>query len=270
MRKFLVILAVCSMSSVVMAAVQQQIFSDDFESYADDAALDAAGAWGDPNAAVLANIAASTLIPSPSGNPGQALFHGGGVTVNHIIPTTPVITDANPLVFEYDYWDYQTGASDRMGMGVRNTTSTSAGGFFELSEYNSMDPDINTAGSTSVQGYGFRTVFVGGPGELQGWVAVTQTKTLGAWHHFKGIIGATYFQMSIDRNDDGSVDHVFKVPLTSGTGKTYNILRLGGAGGVSSTAGAGFDNVNAYIATPEPATLAVLALGSLFLRRRRA
>ena len=253
LRVLAISLALCTLSAGA-------VLDEDFESYANTGELLAPTAWG----ASYNGVAGQGAILIDVGNPGKAAYHPGGPTANHVI-STPVITDANPMTMEFDYWDYAAGASDRMSLSVRNTAGVDAG-FFELGEYGAMDPDPFTPGSTQIQGYGFRTVFVGGPDESGGWVAITGNKITGAWHHLKLQVGATYASGSVDLNDDGTVEASLTVPLSAGSGKRYDIVRMGGPSGVSSTSGAGFDNI---VITPEPACLAPLLGLAALLRRRR-
>ena len=254
------LISVLALSLLGPAIGAAAVLEEDFESYANTAELLAPGAWD-----AQANGAPSQgAILMDMGHPGKAVYHPGGPTTNRTI-STPMITDTRPMVIEYDYWDYGSGAGDRMTLSVRNTAGVE-GGLFELGEYGAMDPDPFNPNILAVQGYGFRTIYVGGPNEVQGWVALTTNKIPGAWHHLKLEVGATYATGSVDLNDDGTIESSITVPLSNGAGRSYDIVRIGGPSGVSSTVGAGFDNI---VITPEPAGLGVVLGLAALLRRRR-
>lgn len=243
------------------------LYQDDFESYADQPALDAV--W---NAGGGQGGAGGVLVPAGSGgtNPTQAMFHNGGAPA--IVAINATATDAQPLLLDFDYWDFDlTGG--RLTVGMRN----GANPLFEFGEYNAMDPDWTNgpAGTdANVAGYGFRTVGMGGPTQTspnsQGWVEVVPLadQGVGAWHHFQAEIGETYLLARVDLNGDGTYDFSENVPLTNNVNKPHLQLRFGGPSAVSSNAGGAVDNLLLQ-QIPEPATLALLGIGALALRGRR-
>jgi hypothetical protein len=244
------------------------VFSDDFESYADTGSLKAAGAWGDLGSS------GSTATLTANGHPGQAMHSTGGTDAIHQFPVTPVVTDAEPLVLEYDYFDATTGSGDRLTLGLRNSAGTGVGAFFELGEYNAADPDPVATDDTLVQGYAVRAVFAGAPGNgtinNQNWYIITTTKVLDAWHHFTLTVGETFLTASVDLSADGSVDASVTMTLTAHAGKTYDSLRWGGPSNLSSTGVGVADNV-ALAIVPEPATgwvAGLTGIGLLAVRRR--
>ncbi len=281
MRKAIVVCGLLAIVSVAQAA-PMVVFQDDFESYTSTAQMLAPGAWGDrPDT----NAPTATWTPAPYGNPGACATSSGGRAMVHKFATTPVITDAEPLMFEYDYYDYNNGTADRNTLGIRNQTNTAANGIFEIGEYNAMDPDPTLPDDTSqpnVQGYGFRTVYVGGPVQgapRQGWIKICDKPVLATdpianpmWTHFRMTVGETFAKAEawVDlKNINGPTQYYsVNVVLTLGAGKVYDVVRWGGPSDVSSTGTAHCDNVNVEI-LPEPATLAMLALGSLAVLRRR-
>src|SRR4051812_25063890 len=73
------------------------IFSDNFESYANTAAMQAV--WGSAGAGTLDTAA---------GNPGQSMKHPGGVSNQHSFTATPA-TDINPIIWQFDFLDDAAG-----------------------------------------------------------------------------------------------------------------------------------------------------------------
>src|SRR3977135_1585293 len=73
------------------------IFADNFESYANTAAMQTV--WGSP---------APGTLDTANGNPGQSLKHTGGVSNTHSIAATPA-TDASPLIWQFDFLDDGVG-----------------------------------------------------------------------------------------------------------------------------------------------------------------
>ncbi len=247
----------CLAVLVLASGASAAIFFDDFESYADTSAMMASGAWGDDGGAN------GTLMTS-GGNPGQYMDHPAGTVAAHVIsPLFP--SDTKPIIWEFDFLD-TTNSNKRVTGGLRdNGGGAGLNSILEMGRYNAnYDPE---SGETR-DGYGIRTVFIGGdPGN---WVTFQGDPAVQAgWHHFKAIIKATSILFELDLGKDGIVDGQRLVTTSDTSGIGYNILRLGGPSNLSSTGGgAGFDNVS-IDQVPEPATIGLLGMAGLALLRRK-
>jgi hypothetical protein len=251
------ILVVVGFSAMASPAT---IFSDNFDAYADTAAMQAV--WGSTGVGTL-----DTAV----GNLGQSMRHNGGVSNQHSITGTPA-TDASPVKWQFDFLDDGAG-NKRLTGALRDVGGSGTGNqaFFEMGRFNSVnDPET----STTVSGYAIRTVFVGGPSAASGWITyLGNPSARTGWHRFTATIGATSATFDLDFNADGSVDATRTVALTAGAGKLYNLVRFGGPSDVTSAGGGwNFDNLSiSTVDIPEPLSLALACLGSIGLigiRRR--
>lgn len=232
------------------------LLSDDFESYADTDALNAA--WNEP-------ATGAGTLDDANGNPGQSLSHPGGVTQKRTFAAT-VATDAVPIVWEFDLLD--DGVGDKRITGGLRDDGGGAGlnSILEMGRYNDIaDPES----MTTVSGYGIRTVFIGG--DPPNWVTFNGNPAVVAgWHHFKATIGASSILFELDLGDDGTVDASRTVTTTTGAGIAYNVARFGGPSDLSSAGGGvNFDNLSIQIPEPATASLVCLAALGLIASRRR-
>jgi len=225
------------------------IFSDDFNSYANDAALTAV--WTRISG-TSANIG---LAPDPAagGTRGQGIFETASSNVGrlqHVLSSGIVPTDANPIIFSFDLYDPNGGTtSGRDYAELRNSAGT--GGLFDAGIYN-----------------GTQTYYEARNLDGAGWIVLATPRTTG-WHTFELDINATTASLEID----GTVDANFN-NLTWNGGTSYNWINLGSA--LSSSLTANFDNVSLDVGpVPEPSTALLSLLGGLCLiarsnRRRMA
>lgn len=233
----------CATVAVLAAAVMPTeavvIFSDDFESYQNNAQLTALGAWGDNN---NASIITSTTL-SNSGNPGKALAvsvaSGALFSAQHNFAPNITPTDALPIVWSFDFFDDGVG-NKRVTGGLRSQNASS---ILEMGRYNNANN-----GAAAISGYAVRTALIGGPVAVPGdagWFSFVGNPTISTgWHRFTAHVRASDVLFEFDRNADGIVDANRVLATTTGGTEIYNVLRLGGPSDVSSPGGgARFDDV---------------------------
>ena len=250
--KTLLVIGVLTSMGLAQCALAQTtvIFSDDFNSYANDAALTAV--WPRVSG-TSANIG---LAPDPdiSGTHAQGIFQTSASNVGrlrHTLSSGVVPTDLAPIVFSFDLYDPNGGTtSGRDYVELRNSAGT--GGLFDAGIYN------NTSSS-----YQARNLDGGG------WIILATPRSTG-WHTFEFDIRAN----TVDLRIDGAIDANFSNLSWSG-GISYDWINLGSA--LSSNLTADYDNVYlAVVQVPEPSSAALCLLGGfglaarVIVRRRKA
>lgn len=239
---------VCACGLLVSSASATTIFSDDFESYADTAAMQAV--WG---AAGLGTLDAAF------GNPGQSMAHPAG---SDNIVTVPVqqATASAPLIYTADIYDDGTAANKRLTAGLR---FSGVANLLEMGMYNSPNH------------YAVRAVLPG-----PSWVAFDNITDDGGssianepvvgWHTFQVVLDGTNATFTLDLGSTGIINSTAILPA-AWNANGVDSIRLGGPSSLSSPGGGGaFDNVSLVIGTvPEPSTalLALMSLGAFVGRR---
>ena len=227
-------------------------FFDDFESYADTAAMLVEWPGG------------AAELDTAVGNPGQSLVHPGGTRNWHTFDA-PMESDAGAIVWEFDMYD------DAMGnKRVSSTLNKTTWGWLEHGMYNDLT-NPNDPGGLNVDGWGMRILGNGG----EGWMAYpTLPVARPGWAHLKATItpASTLFEIWLPEYDDGQ-GNVIPAAYDSftsaqdATGLLWDKVGCGGPSDLSSAGGgAWYDNMNVI---PEPASLGLLLLGGLALLRRR-
>ncbi len=216
---------------------------DDFESYADTAAMQAV--WG--------AAGAGTLDPANGLSPTQSMAHPGGADNTFALAADLIPSDAEPVVLRGAMYDDGAG-NKRFSIGLR---SLSTFPLFEMGRYN------------SVLGEDYMIRINTFPGLSPNWISIGAGGAVQGWHTWEAMFTGSDITVTLDLGSDGTIDATYNDVLGGAYTTGLGVVRLGGPSGLSSGGGGGnFDDI--YLAQiPEPTTLALLTLGGLFLHRRR-
>lgn len=239
-----------SVASTASAAV---LLQDDFESYADTAALDAA--WPIADRTTNPSGGPATFLdsgPAGSTNTSKTIHNTTRTSRSRFFPNTAP-TAAEPLVMSLDIYDSNaadTGINQYAQIRAFNDASA-------LTQLISLG--ISSLGPDDTN-YQARVAF----GSVN-WISLNADRSTG-WHSFT----AEIFPDSVNFYVDGVLDTTV-TGITGGVGDSFSQM-FAGPTGLSNRAEEGYyDNVLVQ-SVPEPTALAALGLGGLALlvRRRRA
>lgn len=255
------------------ATADTTLLSEDFESYADTAALNAvwAGAGGTLMDGTYESIIDDTFEPVAVGanafgeSAGQAVDHIGGSILEYQLPLnggSPLLpTESQSIVLQGDIFDVGAFGNKRMSIGLR---STAPANLVEIGHWNA-DP-VEFAGRAILFAEPVLTddqpnwQFYELPLSLDRDDDADEITTLGdigeAWHTHRATITPTTITYEIDllrdgldaRTGEAGFDAEFTVDVVA-TADGYNNLRIGSPSGVSTTGsgvygGVLFDNIS--------------------------
>ncbi len=219
---------------------------DDFESYADTAAMQ--GVWG---AAGL-----GTLDPTMGLSPTQSMAHPGGTDNTFALGADLIPSNAQPVVLRGAIFDDGAG-NKRFSIGFRSLATFP---LFEMGMYNSV---LNENYFSRI------TLF---PGANPSWIPMPGLTSMApaGWHTWEATFTGTDITVTLDLMSDSTIDSTQITALGGAYGADgLGVVRLGGPSNLSSPGGGGnFDDIH-LAQIPEPASLTLLALGGLAVLRRR-
>jgi hypothetical protein len=261
------LLGLCLGLGLTQLAFGQTILFDNFDSYADQAAFNAVWNAGVTGGGATLSTDQSSSAPKSILQPGIATGYSSGRDI------TPVWgTDANPLVFSFDFYDSTQAANLRQFASIRDAAPSlvqlvAIGAYSDTTltknrytTASASEADLNTY-------YAARVAFAPGPNWfiLNGPGAPTRTT---GWHELKAVFSGTTVEFFVDGVNALSG---LTTEYTSTVGG-FSFDRVNVGSGLSSANGAGwYDNVLIEI-VPEPSTAALALLGGfglLIARMRR-
>jgi hypothetical protein len=246
------------------------IVSDDFEGYSSQANFEAT--WI-PSGATGTWTTAQSVSPDHSIGTSAGATQRNDLTFSASTATDIVATDAEPLIWSYQFYDDAANlppAGNTLGrsygqlLGRRSSdgalTQLLAMGLWNANSPKASDGVTSTTAELR-QYYAARTAFAPGPN----WIVLDTGPTRSAgWHELKAVIGSTQVEYLVD----GVSAYTTSYDAAGGDVVGWYQARIGS--GLSSGTADAYDNYN-LVQVPEPATCALIGLGligGLGIRRR--
>jgi len=243
------VIAVFALALLAPSSRAATILVDNFESYADTTALNAA--WP----VAVGNDTMTFLDAGPAGSTNTSktvhTTNRQGRRDRSITPTIPTATE--PLVVSYDLYDVGGDNSANEYDQILAFDSANA-----LSQLISMGKSTTgtSNGAVNPAKYQARIAFPAAPAGVN-WINLNTNRSVG-WHTFT----AEIFDTKVNFYVDGILD-TGNLPRAGGVGNAFSVFRLGS--GLGSRAEVGYyDNVSITTGVvPEPGTVTMLSLGGL-------
>ena len=247
------------------------LVDEDFESYADTAALNAV--WGPANSAgqlvdetFTEFLTFDDIFDGIPQDVGSRAFPSGGQGVAHtgsnVFEYLPTLNGGSPLlptptqniVLQGDIFDTGNLGNKRMSIGLRGLSPTE--NIIELGHWNTSPDDVELANRsvlfpTTVENPNPDWQFFDLPLEfdrVDDGDSITNLADLGeAWHTYRATISEDSILFELDLFRDGTFDSSFTAEVTTGS-SGYDSLRIGSPSNVSSLGngtygGVIFDNI---------------------------
>jgi hypothetical protein len=266
MQKTRILLALAATASIAASAQAAVILSDNFDSYANQAAFEVV--WP----ATVAGAPGLLSTDQANSAPNSVSIPSNGSTATRRSRATFAETafdQYNDVVWSFDFYDTDIAQSPRqyanlhdslapgatnqlVSMGMNNNQTTAAnGGNLYMARILGYTPE-DTGGTSG--SYFKLNDFAGA------------TRTVG-WHNLKVIIGtddglSTDYAFYVDNVLVETVDNIGSAASI----RSYDNIVIGS--GVSATSGAYYDNVSLSV-VPEPTSVALIGLAGLAIKRRR-
>lgn len=250
----LVAVTACAITTLAGGSRAADLLVDNFDSYANQAAFEAAWAPIGTTGSLVSDLSVSSPnsinFATTAQRNGRSFTESGNPSPSNIVRFSFDYYDSNAAVQPYrQYVNLQDGASPGSGgqlvsMGLNNNLlSTAGGGNYYMARILGID------GGEGASNY-FKLNDAGAPLRSTGWA------------NLRVDISDTNFQFFVN-------DTLSKTIANTATLRSYDVVRIGS--GLSSTTAANIDNVSVSV-VPEPAFCALALLGfgvsGLAMRRR--